>query len=387
MSELRILLFSSQIMNAVHYARAFSTLEHQFVIAILVPSGMRTEYQRIVYQSECVKSSNVRFSPIFLLAPDESLRNLCNPFVLIHDLAAITRTIGAFKPHAIIAKYVIHAYPLIVLKTVLKFALFVIVSGGDLYHHRSVIWRTIRRIIYSRSRAIFTVAERLKSEIRRESGYDAVVFPTGSDPDFFRPIPGRELRNKYGYTTEDFVILTVSQLLERKRLDDVIRACKILKDDGCGGVRAIIVGDGPELTKLKRLSAELGLAENVVFTGLVDRTTKLELFNVADVYAIPSYQEGLPFSLMEAMSCACICIGANVGDISVAIQDGINGFLISPCQPQMLAERIEHIMNLPREESLSIRRQARQTIVERFDFAKSTRAMIETVSKSLEIEH
>jgi glycosyltransferase involved in cell wall biosynthesis len=373
-------------MNALNYARAFSTLEHQFVIAILVPSGKRREYERIADQSEYVESSNVRFSPIFLLAPNEDLRNLCNPFILIHDFVAIAITMAAFKPHAVIGKYVNHAYPLILLKTILRFALFVIVSGGDIELYRGLVWRTIRKIVYSRSRAIFTVGERLRSEIERESGYEARVFPTGSDTKFFRPIPKGELRKELGYANEDFIILTVSQLVERKCLDDVIHACKILEDDGCHGVKAVIVGDGPEYTKLKLLSSELGLAGDVDFRGYVDGATKLKLLNLADVYVIASYQEGLPFSLMEAMSCGCICICANVGDIPIVIRDGINGFLVAPRHPQILAQRIKQVMNLPKNELSLLRHQARRTILERYDFIKSTRDMIDAVTKSVGIE-
>jgi len=377
---LRIMLFSSQLWNVLIYARAFTRLDHDFIIVTLVPLHQKAIYERQFSRFEHIESSNVRFSPIFLRATDDRLSNLLNPFVMLHDFAAIFRTLNKFRPDAIIGKYILHAYPLALLRRVLNFTLFVIVSGGDLELSQGVVWRIIRKFVCANSKRVFAVANRLKRELEEETRCRALVFPTGADTDCFKPLGKVSLREKHGYRTDDIIVLTLCQLLPRKCIDDIIRAFRILKNTHRQNLKLIIAGDGPERVKLEQLCSELQLEEDVSFLGFVDKTEKLELFNIADIYVIASYQEGLPFSLTEAMSCGCVCIASRVGDISAVIDDGVNGFLITPREPEALATKMGQVMSLPREEVLSIKRQARRRIVERFDFTRSTRAMIEVVA-------
>jgi len=145
----------------------------------------------------------------------------------------------------------------------------------------------------------------------------------------------------------------------------------------------IVAGSGPDESKLMQMCNELHLSESVLFTGSVSNATKRDLFNVADVYVMASYQEGMPFSLMEAMSCGCICLCSNVGDISHLVGDAVNGFLIAPRKPQLLANKIEDIMNRSELELSIIRRRARQTILERYDFRKLTKEMVEIIQDTM----
>jgi glycosyltransferase involved in cell wall biosynthesis len=375
---MRIVLFSSQP-NVLHYARVFATLDHSFTIVTLVPMQNRARYERIISQFEHIESPNVSFSPIFLRSPNEALSNLLNPCILLRDFAAIFRTLNKLKPHAVIGMYIVHAYPLALLRRLLGFTLFVMVSGADLELTRGFLWRATRKFVCARSRAIFAVGNRLARELNEETGLVASVFPTGANPDFFRPLEDLFLREKYGYDQEDIITLALSFLIPRKCLDDLIVAFGMLSK-AHPRLKLIIAGEGPERAKLKQLTIQLRLEDSVSFLGSVDKKTKLELFNISDIYVIPSHHEGLPFSLMEAMSCGCVCIASNVGDIPIAVEDGVNGFLITPHQPEALARKIDHVIRLPREKLLSVRKNARQTILDRYDFDKTTRAMIDAVT-------
>jgi glycosyltransferase involved in cell wall biosynthesis len=87
----------------------------------------------------------------------------------------------------------------------------------------------------------------------------------------------------------------------------------------------------------------------------------------------------MPFSLMEAMSCGCICVCSNVGDIPYVIEDSSNGFLIRPREPELLADKIEEIMGRSTKELLGIRRRARQTILKKYESTKWTKYMIDII--------
>ncbi len=283
---MRILLFTSQI-NALNYARAFAGIDQQFVVVILVPKQERKHYEELLAQFDLAPRPNVTLSPIFLESPNEKFRNFLNPRNLFHDFGAILRTLRKHRPDAVIGMYIIHTYPLVLLRRFVGFTLFVIVSGGDLEQHEGFMWRSIRRIVYYNSQLIFAVGYRLKAEIERETGSRVLVIPTSADPDFYRPIRDTNLRRKYGLSRNDFVVLTLSRLVEAKCIDDVINAVKQLSNKHMN-VKMIIAGDGPDEERLTHMRDALRLEESIFFTGWIGDATKRDLFNIADVYVIAS---------------------------------------------------------------------------------------------------
>jgi len=140
------------------------------------------------------------------------------------------------------------------------------------------------------------------------------------------------------------------------------------------------VGEGPEERDLRGLASSLGLDENVTFLGYRSRSELLDLYNLADLFVLASYSEGLPFVLLEAMACGDVCVATPVGDIGKVIRDGDNGFLIKVGDPTDLAEKLWGIFSLPEEEASTIRAHARKTIEEEFDLRKVAEKMIQIVT-------
>jgi glycosyltransferase involved in cell wall biosynthesis len=86
------------------------------------------------------------------------------------------------------------------------------------------------------------------------------------------------------------------------------------------------VGDGPERPHLEDRVAARGLGEKVIFLGQVpDIASALERF---DVFVLTSRYEGLPISLLEAMSTGLPVVGTAVGGIPEAVEEGVSGFLV-----------------------------------------------------------
>lgn len=81
---------------------------------------------------------------------------------------------------------------------------------------------------------------------------------------------------------------------------------------------------------LEELSSKLSLKNKVIFLGFVSELEKLELLNLADIYVLASLREGLPFSLLEAVSTDCICLATPVEDVGRVIVEKQNGFLLEP---------------------------------------------------------
>lgn len=95
------------------------------------------------------------------------------------------------------------------------------------------------------------------------------------------------------------------------------------------GMRLTIGGNG-DVEGAARLVAELGLGDSVVLAGWVGPIEKRALLGKAAIYVLPSYNEGLPMSVLEAMSCGVAPITTRVGGLPEAITDGVDGILIEP---------------------------------------------------------
>ena len=105
------------------------------------------------------------------------------------------------------------------------------------------------------------------------------------------------------------------------------------------------VGGNGEVEKLQELIAKKGISDIVNYEGWVSGDKKADLLNGADVYVLPSYKEGLPISILEAMSYSLPVISTRVGGIPEIIINGKNGFLINPGDKEALYESIIKLKN------------------------------------------
>lgn len=134
----------------------------------------------------------------------------------------------------------------------------------------------------------------------------------------------------------------LGRLAVDKGIFESIEALAILIRKG-RDLRLTIAGDGPEEGSLKGRVAELGLAKHVVFQGPLFGVAKNLLWLSTDVFVFPTYREGLPYSLLEAMAAGAVPITTRVGAIPDVMQDGIHGLLIEAKDPVGLARAIERL--------------------------------------------
>jgi glycosyltransferase involved in cell wall biosynthesis len=128
------------------------------------------------------------------------------------------------------------------------------------------------------------------------------------------------------------VIGTVAALRAEKNLSRLLRAFRLLRD--AMPARLVIVGDGPERAKLEALAGELGLAEDVRFTGHV--AAPQALYAGFDVFALSSDTEQMPLSVLEAMGARLPVAATEVGDVR-GMLDAANGAFVVPQNETALA--------------------------------------------------
>lgn len=125
------------------------------------------------------------------------------------------------------------------------------------------------------------------------------------------------------------VLLTVGRLDARERskgFDEVLEVLPELPGD----VVYMIAGGGDDFPRLQEKAVSLGVGDRVVFTGLFAEEDKRDLYNLADVYVMPSRGEGFGFVFLEAMACGLPAIGSRIDGGREALRDGRLGTLVDP---------------------------------------------------------
>lgn len=150
-------------------------------------------------------------------------------------------------------------------------------------------------------------------------------------------------RKEIGVSADDFVLLSVGELIPRKNHEVVIRALSVLKQlDKLNHIEYVICGRGAYETDLKKLAEGLDVADHVHFLGY--RNDISEICNCADLFVFMSHQEGLPVALMEAMACGLPAVCSNIRGNTDLIEDGVTG-LLSNNTPEEVAESISEMEN------------------------------------------
>ncbi len=141
---------------------------------------------------------------------------------------------------------------------------------------------------------------------------------------------------------EKFVkVLFLGRMCSAKGIYDIIDAVKYIQSDN---ILINLYGDG-NLAEFQQIVAENNLQSKIKIMGWVSGEEKEEIIKNSDIYVLPSYNEGLPMSILEAMAYGLPIISTPVGGIPESVEDGFNGFLIQPGDTKALAEKIEILAN------------------------------------------
>jgi len=141
-------------------------------------------------------------------------------------------------------------------------------------------------------------------------------------------------------------MLFLGQVNEAKGVFDLIGAIAIVAKKRRDRLHVTIAGHG-DLTPAKALVDQLGIAANVTFPGWVGPEQRDAYLAQSDVFLLPSYFEGLPMSLLEAMSWGLPSIATSVGGIPDVLDDDVEGLLIEPGDIGALAAAILRMIDDP----------------------------------------
>ena len=147
------------------------------------------------------------------------------------------------------------------------------------------------------------------------------------------------LRNNYS----DMNILFLGRLNREKGIFDFLESIYYISGK-YPDIHAYVAGDG-DLSECKLYCQKKEIENRVTFTGWISGRQKEELLEKCGIFVLPSYSEGMPIALLEAMSYRCIIIATNVGGIPEIINNGRNGFLVEPGNISQLCSCLENVLN------------------------------------------
>ncbi len=146
---------------------------------------------------------------------------------------------------------------------------------------------------------------------------------------------------------------------DRKGTFDLIKAWSQIPKDERMGINLHLIGNG-KVAEASTLVDKLGIGDSCIVHGWVSEKEKEELIERCGVYVLPSYNEGLPMGLLEAMAWGLAPISSNVGAIPEVISDGENGILVDPGKIGDLSMAIRKMIETP-DEVERISKMARRT--------------------------
>lgn len=171
------------------------------------------------------------------------------------------------------------------------------------------------------------------------TGKSVTVIPNAIDlDDYATAVPKK-------YDERLFNLGYVGRLVEKKGVMKTIEALAILDQGGLDCLRLDIAGTGPYEAELRRKVRDLKLSAVVKFIGPVFDEAKIRFWSDIGIFVFPTYGEGLPFSVLEAMASGTPVIATKVGGIPDVITQGVEGLLIDSREPQSVANAIEDIVS------------------------------------------
>lgn len=191
------------------------------------------------------------------------------------------------------------------------------------------------------------------------------VVTTGAEfvEEDFRPTK-RLLRDR------PFAIGFVGRLSPEKGILNLLDAMKLLARE-FPDLILDIVGDGSLMEELKRIALTHPLGKRLRVLGWIGQQELPSEYNEIRLLVLPSFTEGLPKVMLEAMACGTPVLATRVGGVPDVVEGGVNGFLLDENSPKSLADAMRAILSMQIDELERIAGQARMTIEKSFGFSQA----------------
>lgn len=234
-----------------------------------------------------------------------------------------------------------------------------------------------------RAQFVFCISDYCRSQVMKicdPSHWDKLrVLRLGVDTEVFAPNrPGNGGWNKDSSVLE---IVCVGRLVPAKGQLVLLRAVADLLMRG-HHLRLRLIGEGPDRPRLEAFIRSHGLQDFIVLEGARNHEATRNLLGNADIFALASFAEGLPISLMEAMAMEIPCVSSYVAAIPELIRDNVDGLLVPPSSQEDLRDALERLIADP-DLRLRLAVSARNRVLEFYNLERNVRLLAAALDKEL----
>lgn len=195
--------------------------------------------------------------------------------------------------------------------------------------------RPIARCIWRGASAVISNSQGLKELALQTSPRQSIsIIPNGVDTKHFMP-KEHELS-----TASNMIHLTLgaSRVTDRKGIAYLIEAVHLLKDEYVFSLK--VIGEGNAKARLEQMVVEHGLQSQITFVGRVPREETLRYYQEADIFVLPSLNEGMSNAMLEALACGLPIITTRTGGVDELVPEGVNGLLVKQRDAQALSKAL-----------------------------------------------
>lgn len=316
------------------------------------------------------------------LTPEQFIASDFSKVAYFKELRALKDIIKTFKPDIVHAHYAT-SYGLLGVLTKFK-PLIISLWGSDIFDfpRKSFLHRAVLKYNLKMADRVLSTSNVMAAETRKYTDRPILVTPFGIDMKLFRPKEPKRL-----FADEDIVVGTIKVLDEVYGIDYLIKAFKIVKTRHSNmPLKLLIVGRGQQADDLKKLTAQLGLTDDTVFTGFVNHSLVSDYHNMIDVSCFLSNSESFGVAVLEASSCEKPVVVTNVGGLPEVVDEGSTGFIVPPRDEQAAAAAIEKLILDPilRKE---MGKKGRERVSQLYDWDKNLEDIIRIYNDVLSDAH
>ncbi len=248
----------------------------------------------------------------------------------------------------------------------------------DITLQRSTSCAKLLRKVFKSADAIISPSPRLTQDFESLFCFEPITVPYGIYVHDVVATPPPSLVTKY---QNKRVLLSVSRLLPTKGIDLTLRAFSYLVQK-YDNLLYVIVGDGTELVHLVKMVEDLNLKQYVKFVGGVPHQQAMEYMAVAEIFALPSWQETFGLVYIEAMAHGKPIVAVKGQGVDGIVSHGETGLLVKPRDVKTLTKAIDFLLSHP-EEARAIGERARKLVLENYTWEKNAEKTIKVYKEVL----
>jgi glycosyltransferase involved in cell wall biosynthesis len=254
------------------------------------------------------------------------------------------------------------------------------VWGSDIqsFPYNSFFHRKILEFSLNRASVVLATSQFLADQSKKFTQKEILVTPFGVDTDEFD-----SFKIDKPFNEDDIVIGTVKSLEKTYGIHNLIKAFSIVKSRNEKlPLKLLIVGSGSQKDHLKNLAKKNDCENDCIFTGYINHELIRNYHNMIDISVFLSDQESFGVSVLEAMACCKPVVVSNTGGLLEIVNDGQNGYLVSPNNPEVAANAIEKLIKNP-ELRIEFGKNGREKVKAFYDWDKSVDLMSDIYAKTL----